>query len=116
MISTSFHTCRPLVSARGRFCAPTPVFDFLRKARDLPNEIHTALSAMIEGERFSHVGQLRLFQRDGSLGNDEQEWQNREVIYSGTFSDLLKNFPNLLRAQLDQMLSIAAARAANCFQ
>jgi hypothetical protein len=84
--------------------APAPVFDFLRKARDLPNEIHTALSAMIEGERFSHVGQMRLFQRDGSLGNDEQEWQNREVIYSGTFSDLLKNFPNLLRGQLGQML------------
>ena len=78
--------------------------DFLRKAKDLPNEIHAALGAMIEGERFSHVGQLRLFQSNGALTSDEQEWQKREVIYSGTFSDLLKNFPNLLRAQLGQML------------
>jgi len=92
------------LAARTTLQAPPSVVDFLRNAKDLPNEIHAALGAMIEGERFSHVGQLRLFQRDGALTSDEQEWQKREVIYSGAFSDLLKNFPNLLRAQLGQML------------
>lgn len=90
--------------ARPVLSAPAHVLDFLRKAKDLPNEIRAAISEVIEGEQFSHVGQLRLFQRDGSLNNDEQEWQNREVIYSGTFSKLLKNAPNLLRAQLGQLL------------
>lgn len=92
------------LAARTTLQAPPSVVDFLRKAKDLPNEIHAALGAMIEGERFSHVGQLRLFQRDGVLTTDEQEWQKREVIYSGTFSELLKTFPNLLRAQLGQLL------------
>jgi hypothetical protein len=91
-------TARPVPRAQA------PVFDLLRKAKDLPSEIHAALNAVIDGERFSHVGQLRLFLRDGSLSNDDQEWQNREVIYSGTFSELLKNSPNLLRAQLGQLL------------
>jgi triacylglycerol lipase len=81
-----------------------PLFDSLRKVKDLPNEIHTALSAMFAGEEFSHVGQLRLFRPDGSLTSDEQEWQQREVIYSGTFSNLLQNFPNLLRAELAKLL------------
>lgn len=94
------------LAARPVLRAPPAMFDFLRQAKDLPQEIHAALSALIEGERFSHVGQLRLFQRDGSVGSDEQEWQKREAIYSGTFSELLKNFPNLLRAQLGQLLRV----------
>lgn len=90
--------------ARSMLRAPGPLFDSLRKIKDLPNEIHTALSAMIEGEEFSHVGQLRLFRPDGSLTSDEQEWQQREVIYSGTFSELMQHAPDLLRAQLGQLL------------
>jgi triacylglycerol lipase len=90
--------------ARPVLRAPAPFFDSLRQVKNLPNEIHTALSAVIEGEEFSHVGQLRLFRPDGSLTSDEQEWQQREVIYSGTFSALLKNFPNLLRAELAKLL------------
>jgi triacylglycerol lipase len=92
------------LAGRTMLRAPASVVDFLRKAKELPNEIHAALGSMIEGERFSHVGQLRLFQRDGSLTSDEQEWQKREVIYSSAFSELVKNFPNLLRAQLGQVL------------
>jgi triacylglycerol lipase len=84
--------------------APPHLLDLLRKAKDLPNEIRTAISEVIHGEQFSHVGQLRLFLRDGSLSSDGQEWQNREVIYSGMFSELLRTAPNLLRAQLGQLL------------
>jgi triacylglycerol lipase len=90
--------------ARHALNAPSHVIDFLRKAKDLPNEIHAAISEMIQGEQFSHVGQLRLFLRDGSLSSDPQEWQNREVIYSGTFSELFKSAPSLFRAQLGQLL------------
>jgi triacylglycerol lipase len=90
--------------ARSALNAPSHVIDFLRKAKDLPNEIHAAISQIIQGEQFSHVGQLRLFLRDGSLSSDPQEWQNREVIYSGTFSELFKGAPSLLRAQLGQLL------------
>ena len=92
------------LAARPVLSAPPAVFDLLRKAKELPHEIHTAINTVIEGQRFNHVGQLRLFQRDGFMSSDEQEWQKREVIYSGTFSELLNNFPNLLRAQLGQML------------
>jgi len=84
--------------------APPHLLDLLRKAKDLPNEIQAAISEVIHGEQFSHVGQLRLFLHDGSLSSDEQEWQNREVIYSGMFSELFKSAPSLLRAQLGQLL------------
>jgi triacylglycerol lipase len=90
--------------ARSLVQAPPHLLDFLRKAKDLPNEIHAAISEIIQGEQFSHVGQLRLFLRDGSLSGDEQEWQNREVIYSGAFSELFKSAPSLFRAQLGQLL------------
>ena len=83
--------------------AARAVFNFLRDARNLPGEIHAALSKAVKGEEFSHVGQLRLFQSDGSLTSDEGAWQEREVVYSGSFSDLLKNFPNLLRAELAKL-------------
>ena len=81
------------LAARPVLSAPPAVFDLLRKAKELPHEIHTAINTVIEGERFSHVGQLRLFQRDGFMSSDEQEWQKREVIYSGTFSELLNISP-----------------------
>jgi triacylglycerol lipase len=90
--------------ARPMVQAPRTLQDFLRNAKDVPQEIHAALDAVIEGEQFSHVGQLLLFQRDGSITSDEQEWQNREAIYSGPLSELVKTFPNLLRAQLGQFL------------
>lgn len=51
--------------------AARAVFNFLRDNRDLPGEIHAALSKTIKGEEFSHVGKLRLFQSDGSLTSDE---------------------------------------------
>lgn len=90
--------------ARHVLRAPPHVRDLFRKIKDLPNEAHAALNAMIEGEQFFHVGQLRLFRRDGSLTSDEREWQEREVIYSDKFSDLLQDLPNLLRARLGQLL------------
>lgn len=90
--------------ARQVLQASPHLLDFLRQAKDLPNEIQAAISKIIQGEQFSHVGQLRLFLRDGSLSSDEQEWQNREVIYSGMFSELFKSAPSLLRAQLGQLL------------
>lgn len=80
------------------------VFNFLRDERNLPSEIHAALSKLVKGEEFSHVGQLRLFLHDGSLSSDQQEWENREGIYSGKFSELFKSAPSLLRAQLGQLL------------
>jgi len=92
------------LAAKPMVQAPRTLHDFLRKARDLPREIHAALNAVIEGERFSHVGQLLLFRRDGSITSDEQEWQNREAVYSGTLSELLRTFPGLVRAQLGQLL------------
>jgi triacylglycerol lipase len=84
--------------------APQSVLDFFRTARNLPEEILAAVKAMTEGERFEHVGQLRLFQDNGNITSDELEWQQREVIYSGTFADLVKKVPHLLRAQLGQLL------------
>ncbi len=63
------------------------------------------LSAVLEGEKFAHVGQLQLFLRDGTLTSEEELWQEREVIYSGTLGNLLRNFPSLLRARLGQVLS-----------
>ena len=50
------------------------------------------------------MGQSEASSRDGSLSSDQQEWQNREVIYSGTFSELFKSAPSLYRAQLGQLL------------
>jgi triacylglycerol lipase len=90
--------------ARPVLRAPAAVFDFIRAARNLPGEILAAINAMTEGERFEHVGQLRLFQHNGDVTSDELEWQQREVIYSGTLSDLVNNVPHLLRAQLGQLL------------
>jgi triacylglycerol lipase len=98
------HVPSTRLAAKPMLQAPRTLHDLLRKARDLPREIHAALDAVIEGERFSHVGQLLLFRRDGSITSDEQEWQNREAVYSGTLSELLGTFPGLLRAQLGQLL------------
>jgi Lipase (class 3) len=98
------HVPPPRLPGRPMVQAPRTLQDLLRKAKDLPQEIHAALDAVTEGERFSHVGKLLLFQRDGSITSDEQEWQNREAIYSGPLSELLTTFPNLLRAKLGQFL------------
>ncbi len=90
--------------ARPVLRAPAPVRDFFRNIAEVPREIRTAFDTFVEGQQFHHVGQLRLFLDDRSISSDELEWQKREVLYSGTFTDLLKNFPNLLRAQLAQLL------------
>ena len=62
------------------------------------------LGRFIEGDRFAHVGQLLLFLPDGSITNDETAWQEREVIYSGSLADLVRNGPTLIRAQFDEAL------------
>jgi triacylglycerol lipase len=98
------HIPPTLLPARPLLRVPARVMDFLRTASNLPEELLAAANAMAEGERFEHVGRLRLFRHDGTITSDELEWQQREVIYSGTLSDLLKSFPQLLRAQLGQLL------------
>jgi len=67
-------------------------------------EIEKTLGAVLKGQQFDHVGELRLFGNDGKLTADPLEWQKREVIYSGTFTELLQQFPQLLRAQFAQFL------------
>jgi triacylglycerol lipase len=70
----------------------------------LPVNFLHQLAKTIKGESFSHVGQLKLFLRDGTLTSDDRRWQEREVIFSGTLTDLLSGFPGLLRARLGLLL------------
>jgi triacylglycerol lipase len=98
------HVPPTLLPARPVLRTPDSVLDFLRAASNQPAKILAAVNAMAAGERFEHVGQLRLFQSNGDITSDELEWQQREVIYSGTLSDLVKNVPHLVRTQLAQML------------
>jgi triacylglycerol lipase len=84
--------------------APSSVIDFLRTLENAPREVQEALEVVVAGERFAHVGQLKLFRCDRSLTSNEREWQEREVIYSGTVADLLRGLPSLLRAKLGEAL------------
>jgi triacylglycerol lipase len=92
----------------GRPLLRTPVSatDLLRTLENVPRDVLEALGAVIAGEHFAHVGQLKLFLVDNTLTDDELLWQEREVIYSGTLVDLLRNAPSLLRAQLASVLRI----------
>jgi hypothetical protein len=98
------HVPPALLPARPVMRAPARIMEFMRAANNLPKELLATVNAMTQGDRFEHVGQLRLFQRNGTVTSDDLEWRQREVIYSGTLSDFLKNFPHLLRAQLGQLL------------
>ena len=86
--------------------APVSATDLLRTLENVPRDVLEALGAVIAGEHFAHVGQLKLFLVDNTLTDDELLWQEREVIYSGTLVDLLRNAPSLLRAQLASVLRI----------
>jgi triacylglycerol lipase len=85
---------------------PDSATDFLRTLENAPRHVLEALKPVVAGEHFAHVGQLKLFLADNVLTDDKLLWQEREVIYSGTFADLLRNAPGLLRAQLASALSI----------
>jgi hypothetical protein len=71
---------------------------------NLSEKVLATVGALARGDRFEHAGQLRLFQRSGALTSDELEWQQREVIYSGTLAALVHNLPQLVRTQLSQLL------------
>jgi triacylglycerol lipase len=86
--------------------APVSATDLLRTLDNVPRDVLEALGAVIAGEHFAHVGQLKLFLVDNTLTDDELLWQEREVIYSGTLVDLLRNASSLLRAQLASVLRI----------
>ena len=89
---------------RPQLRAPASVTAFLRTIENAPREVKEAVEAVAAGEKFAHVGQLKLFLSDGSLTSDEAQWQQREVIYSDTLTNLLHNFPSLLRAKLGEAL------------
>lgn len=89
---------------RPQLRTPSAVTDFLGTIRDAPREVMEALRAITTGEKFAHVGQLKLFLKNGSLTTDMAEWQNREVIYSDTLAHLFDNLPSLLRAKLGAVL------------
>jgi triacylglycerol lipase len=76
----------------------------LRTVRDAPRQVATGLRMLIQGERFSHVGQLMLFLPNGSLTADQREWQQREDIYYAPLTQLLRDSPSLLRAGLRKAL------------
>jgi len=78
--------------------------DSLRTIATAPSGVHQALGAIISGQGFAHVGQLRLFLRDGSVTSDALEWQAREVVYTGTLTELFRSAPSLLRAALSDAL------------
>jgi triacylglycerol lipase len=84
---------------------PSSVGDFLRSLETAPLEVRDALSAVVAGERFSHVGQLKLFLPDGTVTSDDLAWQQREVVYSGTLLALLRDAPSLLRSGLAEALT-----------
>lgn len=71
--------------------------------RALP-DVQKALGKVVQGERFSHVGQLMLFLRDGTLTSDDKLWRDREVLFSGTLKEFLSGLPALLQAKLGQLL------------
>ena len=84
--------------------APSPTGGILQAIENAPQELRESLAALIQGERFAHVGQLMLFLRDGSLTSDELQWQERELIYSGTLAELLKNGPAFIQAEFAETL------------
>lgn len=98
------HLPPTLLPARPKLCTPADVRGFLQTAGKLRKELLSAVSATTTGDRFGHVGQLRLLRSNGTVTSDELEWQQREVIYSGTLSELMKSFPQLWRSQLGQLL------------
>ena len=83
---------------------PSSLVDFLKTIEHTPLEVQNALSAIVRGERFAHVGRLQLFLPDGTVTDDERLWQQRELIYSGTLEELFRDGPTLLRARLGQVL------------
>jgi triacylglycerol lipase len=83
---------------------PTSAVDVLHDIASAAEALPASIDRFIEGDRFAHVGQLLLFLPDGSITNDETAWQEREVIYSGTLADLLRDAPTLFQAELGEAL------------
>jgi hypothetical protein len=78
--------------------------NILQTIANATREVQESIETLIQGDRFAHVGQLLLFLQDGALTSDELAWQEREVIYSGTLPDWLRNAPVLLHAELGEAL------------
>ena len=83
---------------------PTSAGGLLRTIANASREVGESIGTLIEGDRFTHVGQLMLFLPDGSLTSDELAWQEREVFYSGTLADWFRDGPELLQAKLSEAL------------
>jgi triacylglycerol lipase len=83
---------------------PHSAAGFLKDIADPPAAVRASIGRFIEGDRFAHVGQLRLFLPDGAITDNETAWQEREIIYSGGWAELLRNTPTLLLAQLAEAL------------
>ena len=95
----------PPVQLPDRPALPTvSLTDLLGTIEHAPLEVRRALAAIIEGEKFSHVGQLKLFLPDGTLTSDDEQWQEREFFYSGRLEDLFRNLPSLFQAKLREIL------------
>ncbi len=78
--------------------------NILQTIANAPGEVLKSIGTLVQGDRFAHVGQLMLFLRDGSLTSDDLAWQEREIIYSGTVAEWLRNAPVLLQAELGDAL------------
>jgi triacylglycerol lipase len=90
--------------ALGGSTAAEMTADELQTRASVSGGVRRALSSIIAGRGFAHVGQLKLFLADGSLTDDQVAWQEREVIYSGTFAEFLRNSSSLVRGGLKALL------------
>jgi hypothetical protein len=87
------------------FRGPTSLASSLRWLEGAPEEVQDAIRAVIKGETFAHVGQLKLFLDNHTLTSDDAQWQKRELSHAGTLGDLLGSDPKQLRAALSEILT-----------
>jgi triacylglycerol lipase len=78
--------------------------DELQTSENVPSGLQQMFGAIVTGQGFTHVGLLNLFLADGSLTDDELAWQEREVVYSGTLAEFLRNSSSLVRGGLSAFL------------
>lgn len=61
------------------------------------------VKAVLKGETFRDLGQLKLFLDDGTLTDSRAEWLKREVTYSPELFRLVLDSPDVLRHRLRQV-------------
>jgi triacylglycerol lipase len=83
--------------------APHSTADFLSRIGNLVRQALDAVKAIFAGQKFAHVGQLKLFLKDGSLTSDESEWRKRELGSPFSVADLFGDFPGVLRAEIGEV-------------